>query len=156
MSLWREVDEYKQPWLDVTNEARKVSLGTISYKKSRNGKHSARLTGMFWGQMDVPGKRWKTRPKTPRHVGALKVGLLSVNSPQNPLDQRAHQTHGPTTRPRGPPDQQGQQHIEPWGETVRNSEKLWETVRNCEKEWKTNEKWWETVGNSASEASALQ
>jgi len=52
----------------------------------------------------------KTRPRTPWHVGPLKVGLLAINNQQNPPDPWAHQTHGPT-RPTGPPDQQGPQNI---------------------------------------------
>ena len=49
-----------------------------------------------YNQVDIK----KTRPRTPWHVGPLKVGLLSVNTPQNPPDPQAYQTHRPTTRPR--------------------------------------------------------
>ena len=46
-----------------------------------------------------------TRPRTPWHVGPLKVGLLAINNHQNPPDQWAHQTNGPT-RPTGQLDPQ--------------------------------------------------
>ena len=79
----------------------------------------------------------KTRPRSPWHVGPLKVGLLAVNTPQNPPEPQAHQTRGPTTRPTAhqihwttrptsPPDNGP---IRPTGPTthrpmVKNSEKL--------------------------------
>ena len=78
----------------------------------------------------------QTRPRTPWHVGPLKVGLLSVNTPQNPPDPQAYQTHRPTTRPRahqfhGPTRPTGPPHkrAHPPGPTtprpvVRNSEKM--------------------------------
>ena len=122
----------------------------VLFSKSRNGKHSARLTGMYWGLMDVPGKRWKTRPRTPWHVGPLKVGLLSVNSPQNPPDQQAHQTQR-STRPTGPTTHRPMvSNCEKLWITVRNGEKQQETVRNSKKRWKTvrnSKKLWEIVRN---------
>ena len=51
----------------------------------------------------------KTRPRTPWHVGPLKVGLLAINKQPNPPDPWAHQTHGPTNRPTGPPDPRAHQ-----------------------------------------------
>ena len=106
----------------------------------------------------------ETRPRTPWHVGPLKVGLLAVNTPQNPPEPQAHQTRGPTTRPTAhqihwttrptsPPDNGP---IRPTGPTthrpmVKNSEKLWERVLNFGKQWetvRTDVKLWKNVRNA--------
>ena len=106
----------------------------------------------------------KTRPRSPWHVGPLKVGLLAVNTPQNPPEPQAHQTRGPTTRPTAhqihwttrptsPPDNGP---IRPTGPTthrpmMKNSEKLWERVLNFGKQWetiRTDVKLWKNVRNA--------
>ena len=48
-------------------------------------------------------------------------------SSTGPLDQRAHHTKGPI--------HQGQQHLDPWWETVKKCEKQWEKVKNGDKRW---------------------
>ena len=91
---------------------------------------------VFITLITVFGKQFQSRPRAPWHVGPLKVGLLSVNTPQNPPDPQAYQTHRPTTRPRahqfhGPTRPTGPPHkrAHPPGPTtprpvVRNSEKM--------------------------------
>ena len=100
--------------------------------------------------MDVPGKRWKTRPRTPRHV--LKLDFYqSTPRPTKP------------TRPTGPPDPRAHQtnrannaktHDEkPW-ETMRNGEKQWETVRNRKKRQETVRNWQHQSVSSISASAA--